>query len=243
VKDDWRSRRIGSIIGSDILPIQRRMVIPFSQTLTPEKALIFRITHRQNLPWILANGVHCQNAGVVDPSYVSIGNPELIEVRSRRVVGVVPGGTLADYIPFYFTPYTPMLYNIRTGYGGIAQRRNEEIIVLVSSLPELKRRGVAYLFTDRHAKLETATFFNDDTNLADAVDFELLQRRDFKRDPERPDKVERYQAEALAYRHVPVAAILGIGCYTAEIRSLLETTCSDLGANVKVVRRAEWYFS
>jgi ssDNA thymidine ADP-ribosyltransferase, DarT len=216
---------------------------PFSQTLTPEKAFIFRITHRDNLPWILANGLHCQSSGVTDPGFVSIGNPELIDLRRRRVVDIAPGGTLADYIPFYFTPYTPMLYNIKTGYGGIQPRRNEEIVVLVSSLYELRRNGISYVFSDRHAKLETAAFFDDDGKLADAVDFDLLQRRDFRRDPERPDKVERYQAEALAYQHVPVAAILGVGCYTSAIKSQLETTCLDLGVNVRVVHRTEWYFS
>lgn len=214
-----------------------------SETLTPEKALIFRITHRQNLPWILANGLHCQSSEVRDPDFVSIGNPDLIEIRRRRIVGIPPGGSLADYIPFYFTPYTPMLYNIRTGYGDIQQRRNEDIVVLVSSLPDLKRCGAAYLFTDRHAKLATASFFDDDSKLADAVDFDLLRRRDFKRDPERPDKVERYQAEALVYRHVPVAAIVGVGCYTSEIKNELETTCSNLGVSVRVVHREEWYFS
>jgi hypothetical protein len=219
------------------------MAIPFSQTLTAGKAFIFRITHHQNLPWILRNGLHCQSSGIIDPDFVSIGNPELIEVRKRRVVAIAPGGTLADYIPFYFTPYTPMLYNIKTGYAGIRQRRNEEIVVLVSSLHELKRHGVAYVFTDRHAKLQTTTFFNDDSKLSGAVDFDLLQRGDFKRDPERPDKVERYQAEALAHQHVPVAAILGIGCYTSAIKNQLEKTCLDLEVKVKAVHRPEWYFS
>lgn len=183
------------------------MAIPFSQTLTPEKALIFRITHRDNLPWILKNGLQCQSSGVSDPNFVSIGNPELIAARARRVVRIAPGGTLADYIPFYFTPLTPMLLNIKTGYGGIRRRQNDEIVILVSALSELKRHGVRYLFTDRHAKLETAKFCDDDSRLADVVPFDLLQRRDFQRDPENPDKVERYQAEALAHGHVPVAAI------------------------------------
>ena len=29
-------------------------------SLSPEKALIFRITHIANVPWILANGLHCE---------------------------------------------------------------------------------------------------------------------------------------------------------------------------------------
>jgi hypothetical protein len=135
-----------------------------------------------------------------------------------------------------------MLYNITTGYGGIQQRRNEEIIVLVSSLHELERNGVAYVFTDRHAKLQTARFFNQKQELAHAIDFDLLRQRDFKRDPERPDKVERYQAEALAHHHVPVAAILGIGCYTPDVTAQVDNLCSDLRLDVKVVHRTEWYF-
>src|SRR5712691_3014718 len=126
---------------------QDEMAKPFSQTLTPEKALIFRITHRVNVPWILENGLHCRSAGVVDPNFISIGNPELIERRRNRRVDVPPDGTLHDYIAFYFTPYSPMLYNIKTGYGGIRQRRNEEIAVLVSSLPALKSNHVSYVFT------------------------------------------------------------------------------------------------
>ena len=216
---------------------------PFSQTLTPEKGLIFRITHRDNVPWILENGLHCQSSGIADPDHVSIGNPELIALRPNREVDIAPGGTLANYIPFYFTPYSPMLLNIKTGYAGIRQRNNAEIVVLVSSLDALRANGVRYIYTDRHAYLRTARFFDDPAQLGTVVDFGPLQRRDFQRDPEQPDKVERYQAEALAHRFVPVGALLGIGCYTAAIRTELETTCRELGVKVKFVHRTEWYFS
>lgn len=37
-------------------------MLPFSQTLTPEKGLIFRITHRDNVPWILETT--CRELGV-----------------------------------------------------------------------------------------------------------------------------------------------------------------------------------
>ncbi len=101
------------------------MAIPFSQTLTPEKAFIFRITHRDNLPWILANGFYCQSSGVTDPSFVSIGNPELIDLRRGRVVDIAPGGTLADYIPFYFTPYTPRRLRV---FGQACEARDGHVL-------------------------------------------------------------------------------------------------------------------
>ncbi len=44
-----------------------------SGSLNQEKALIFRITHRDNVPWIITNGMHCRNSGIHDPNFVSIG--------------------------------------------------------------------------------------------------------------------------------------------------------------------------
>jgi hypothetical protein len=115
-------------------------------TLTQEQGLIFRITHRDNVPWILDNGMHARNGAIFDPNYRNIGNVDLIDKRSRRLVGVPPGGTLSDYIPFYFTPYSIMMYNIRTGYG-VKQVPNEDIVIFVSSLPHVVAQGLRFVFT------------------------------------------------------------------------------------------------
>jgi ssDNA thymidine ADP-ribosyltransferase, DarT len=211
------------------------------ETLSPEKALIFRITHRANLLWTLRNGLHCGRSELRDHDFVSIGNVELIQRRSLRRVAIPPGGTLDEYIPFYFTPFTPMLYNIKTGYGGIRRRPNEEIVILVSSLIALEGSGVQFIFTDRHAYLEAAQFFSDRADLS-RVDYGLLRRRDFRRDPEDPGKVERYQAEALVHRSMPVSALLGVACYAEQVARELEAEASELDLNPKIVVRPDWYF-
>src|SRR3712207_2675611 len=113
-----------------------------SMDLNPTRGLIFRITHRDNLPWILDHGLYCKTTLRSDPNFVSIGNADLIDKRARRQVPIHPGGTLSDYVPFYFTPKSPMLYNIKTGWGGIAKRSNDEIIVIVSSIPKLVSQGI-----------------------------------------------------------------------------------------------------
>lgn len=213
----------------------------FQETLTPEKALIFRATHRLNLPWVLANGLHCRNSILQDPTFVPIGNSEIITRRQRREVPIAPGGDLADYIPFYFTPYSPMLLNIKTGYGGVQQRPNHEIVILISSLIKLEEMGIRYVFTDRHAVLNAARFFSHRSDLGQ-VDFELLQRRDFKRDENDPGKFERYQAEALAYQQVPMEALLGVACYTEGVRHDVEAAAATAGTNLRVVARQDWYF-
>ena len=114
-----------------------------SEALNPEKARIFRILHVANVSWILDHGgLPCQNSSERDPNYLNIGNTSLIEKRSRLIVPVPPGGTLSDYVPFYFTPFSIMMYNIKTGFGGISRRENSEIVIVVSSIHRLRDLGL-----------------------------------------------------------------------------------------------------
>ena len=209
--------------------------------LDADKALIFRITHIANVPWILGNGLHCKNSNAVDPAFVRIGNPELITKRTTRRVPIPPGGTLSDYIPFYFTPFSMMMYNIRTGYGGIEQFPNSEIAILVSSLRGLSDRGVEAVYTDRHAYLQTAQFFSSMDDL-DKIDWELLQQRDFKRDLDNPEKTDRYQAEALVHKHLPVNQLEGIVCYSKNEKRILLAQAEEADVELKIVAQPSWYF-
>ncbi len=210
--------------------------------LNATKALIWRIVHRDNIPWILANGVHCASSGTRDPNFVSIGNADLIDKRTHRGVPVAPGGTLADYIPFYFTPFSPMMMNIRSGRNGVRQRGNDEIVILVSGLHHLAKMGAGFLFTDVHAYLSYAEYSSDLSNL-DKIDWKLLQSRDFKRDDEDPRKMDRYQAEALVHKHLPVAGLLGAICYNKEVQAGIEHLAAAQGLSFKAYTQPGWYFS
>ena len=212
-----------------------------SLNLNPEKALIFRIIHAQNVPWVMDHGLHCRNSPIQDSNFRAIGNPDLIDKRHGRVVPVPPGGTLSDYVPFYFTPFSPMMLNLKTGYGGITQCPNEDIVVLVSSLKRLTHLRQRFVFTDRHAYTQAAQYFCDPVQLTN-IDWAILQNRDFKRDPDDPGKVERYQAEALVHRQVPFAALLAIGCYTYGVKLVLEEQAMSRGIEIKVLCKPGWYF-
>lgn len=211
------------------------------RNLNPEKALIWRIVHRDNLSWILDNGLHCGNKEVKSENWVSIGNPELITKRATHPVPAPPGGFLNDYVPFYFTPFSPMMRNIHTGWGGIQTRSNEEIVILVSSLHHMAAQGICFLFTDSHAYYQWANFYSDMQDL-DKIDWPLLQARDFRRDPEDPAKFERYQAEALVHGQVPISGLLGIVCYTDSVKRAIELQLSDRNLNLRVFARPDWYF-
>jgi hypothetical protein len=211
-----------------------------SGSLTQDRAFIFRIVHRDNVPWILANGMHCRNSTVRGPNFVAVGNADLIDKRHTRLVPCHPHGTLSDYVPFYFTPFTPMFLNIKTGFNGARQRPLDEIVIFVSSLLKLRAEGVPFLFTDRHAYL-TAAQFSDDLVMLGWIDWERLRRRDFHKDPEDPAKVERYQAEALVYRHLPVNAMHGIICYNEAVSTAVQRHATACGCALQVITKTGWY--
>jgi len=133
-----------------------------------------------------------------------------------------------------------MMKNINSGRG-VKQRPNAEIVILVSSVHHLKARGLPVIFTDSHAYYGWAEYYSDVADLA-KIDWPLLQCRDFKRDPDDPAKFERYQAEALVHRQVPVEGLLGIVCYTDQLRVQLEQKIADRGLALPVYARKEWYF-
>ncbi|TPG95183.1 DUF4433 domain-containing protein [Pseudomonas caspiana] len=209
-------------------------------SLNPEKALIWRIVHRDNLPWILDNGLHCANSKVLAPQYVNIGNVDLIDKRRSRRVPIVPEGFLADYVPFYFTPFSVMMKNIHSGWS-VQQRSNDEIVILVSSLYRVEQLGLPFVFTNAHAYPDWTDYYSDLANLGE-IDWSILQRRDFKRDPDDPRKMERYQAEALIHDHLPITGLLGIMCYTDAMKERIEQDVAARGLTLSVHARPGWYF-
>ncbi|SFC49615.1 protein of unknown function [Kushneria avicenniae] len=221
--------------------MSRYVLLMAHKSLNPGKALIWRITHRQNVPWILANGLHAGTSNVRSSRWMTIGNEDLIDRRAHRKVPLPPNGVLNDYIPFYFTPFSPMMYNIHTGRGGVRQLRNEDIVILVSSLHKVAELNLPFVFTDRHAYPVTANYFNGLEDLH-AIDWPLLQQRNFQRDPDDPEKIERYQAEALIHEHVPIEALLGAICYTPEVKLELQQQTDELSVALDIYCKPSWYF-
>lgn len=166
--------------------------------------------------------------------------PEPLPTASSKCIASTASPS-ADYVPFYFTPWSPMLYNIQTGWGGVVQRSAEEIVFLVTSAARVEELGLSCLVTDSHAVIQTAQFFCMPDGLNE-VDWELLRRRDFRRDPEDPKKLERYQAEALIHRRVPAEALLKLTCGTRDAEDRLKSQIRRAGIELDVAAQPDWYF-
>ena len=73
---------------------------------------IMHFTHINNLPGIVASGC-LQADNVVDRSsalQVEAADLEIKTIRKSMQVPLAPYDCVADYVPFYFAPRSPMLY-------------------------------------------------------------------------------------------------------------------------------------
>lgn len=134
-----------------------------------------------------------------------------------------------------------MMLNIMTGYYGLTKRSLQEIVILVSSLHDLCSQDLQFLFTDRHAIYSTARFFTSLSQL-DEVPWSLLQKGDFSRDPDDPERFERYQAEALVFQQVPLGVLKGIVCYNRAVQTAI---CDELelrSQQMRVEVYRKWFF-
>jgi len=80
------------------------------------KTYLYRMTHIQNVPHILTNGITHRNSPNANSKFTSIGDPSLITTRDCFVLD--NGRLLGDYVPFYFGTRSPMLYVIQKGFNG-----------------------------------------------------------------------------------------------------------------------------
>lgn len=101
--------------------------------------------------------------------------------------------------------------------------------------------GVPFVFTDRHAYVASAEFFTNVEDLS-GLDWDLIRSRDFRRDPNRPDKLERRAAEFLVHRHLPVTGLLGMACYDEATCARIRAEVAQRGLDLHVEVRRTWYF-
>lgn len=134
-----------------------------------------------------------------------------------------------------------MMYNIHTGRGGVRHVPNADIVILVSGMQKVADLGLPFVFTDRHAYPVTANYYNTLDALS-VIDWPLLQQRNFQRSEEDPEKVERYQAEALIHGHMPIAALMGVVCYTPTVQQQVQELARGLAVELDVRCLAHWYF-
>ena len=209
----------------------------------PVPTWVYHITRFEHLESMVAHGLlsdnQAQERGMVQ---VEIGNASIKARRAARVVPIAPGGVVADYVPFYFAPRSPMLYAIDRGNVPTYQQGCDEIVYLVSSTQMLREHGLTVLGTDRNTTMGYAEFTVDDDYLTDIVDWDLMEARIWRKTLEEPDRMERRQAEVLVHGQVPWSAMMGVAAKSEDVKARVEAVLSKLGQSTPVAVRPDWYF-
>jgi len=175
-------------------------------------------------------------------SFVSIGNKEIIDVRSTTLVDLKGFGTIGEYVPFYFTPRSIMLYNIVTGYRApvVPQRQREEIVVircLIDHLANLDR----WFFTDGQAN-DSETYHYNNLKYLSQIDWDCIQNSDFSKSDGDYDRPRRYQAEFLVHNSVPVDYIESICVHNVNMKERAENELLELGLKIPVHIHPTYFF-
>ena len=76
----------------------------------------------------------------------------------------------------------------------------------------------------------------------DRIDWALLQNKDFKGDPDDPGKKERYQAEALVYKHLPLDGLDGVICCSTSVEEKIKLQICERGSTLKTGVQPQWFF-
>ena len=89
-----------------------------------EATRVFHFTHIDNLSTIVREGLHCDStvkgSGLLQQE---VSNQDIKSMRRAREVPIPPGGVVADYVPFYFAPRSPMMYAIHMRNVSHVRRR------------------------------------------------------------------------------------------------------------------------
>lgn len=203
------------------------------------------MTRIERLPSVVVRGLLPDNAcKALAIAGVEIGYPHIKERRARRIVPCGAGGTLADYVPFYFAPRSPMLYAITRGNVSAEAAQVEEIVYLVTSTQALHQAGLCVVVSNRHAELDYADLTDRDERLDgdDFVDWPLMVERYWSSTPDDPDRKERRQAECLVHPGVPWELIQAVVTKTDGACRRVESALGAVGVETPVIVRAGWYF-
>lgn len=211
----------------------------------PQQTRIVRLIHIDNLPILLQRGgLHAPNSAPNDDLiYKTIHNLDIQAQRRLQHIPCGPGGTIHDYVPFYFGERSPMLYQLHTGRVAGYSDGQDPLIYLVSTAQRVQQQNVPFVFSDGHGIAAFTSWFADlvDLNKVDWAAVKATYWRDIAEDT---DRQRRKQAEFLVHRFCPWSLLLGVAVYNearkAQVEAILQNFPGTIHFPVKV--RRDWYY-
>jgi len=209
----------------------------------PNPTPIYHITPIDNLRLIFeAGGMWAKRVlDQEDTGYTNMAHQSIQYRRANTSVPCKPGGTLHDYVPFYFAPRSPMLYTIsRDNVVGFSDGQ-VSIVHIVSTAQTVNKAGQRFVFSDGHGIMAFTEFFSDLADL-DKVDWDIMSTNYWADTNDDMDRKRRRQAEFLVYERFPVNLILKIGVINQLKKIETEAMLAEFDLIIPVVISANWYY-
>lgn len=211
----------------------------------PRPTWLYRIIHVDNLPALIRRGaLHAPTSTPADGlPYRTIHNIDVQSSRSVRRVPCGAGGTIHDYVPFYFGPLSVMLLNLHTGRVPGYDQGQAPLVYLVSTIESVVEAQRPWVFADGHGLAAMTSWYDDLAKLGE-VDWGLVGERYWADTPDDNDRKRRKQAEFLVWEHLPWSAIRGIAVMNETVKGQVEETLARYqGANApRVLTKRGWYY-
>lgn len=212
----------------------------------PSQPKIYHITHVDNLPDIIARGGLMSDAEMCTQGgpAKTIGMSNIKRRRSEDLtVDCHPGTKVGDFVPFYFSPRSIMLYVIYRGnHPELTYHSGQGPIVhleadLHAVVDWANAHGRPWAFSLTNAGASYAEFCCH-VNELDQLDWVAIAARDFRN----PDVKEAKQAEFLLHEHFPFDLIERIGVQSASVQERAAVGISEASHRPPIEIRSDWYF-
>lgn len=206
------------------------------RVLSPADPQIFHITHVENIVGILREGgLWCDSQRIARSLVTTnIGHLHIKERRLKRAVTVAAKGVLGDYVPFNFCSRSVMLYVVHCGHQDF-EGGQEGIVHLVSRTSQVVALKRPWAFTDRHAELAYARYFDDLQDLHE-VRWDVMNQHYWR------DVAEVRQAEFLVHEFFPWTAVREVAVRSSPTQRRLQQILEDADHRPSIALRPQWYY-
>lgn len=201
-------------------------------------------THVNNLPGILTAGTMQADARVARGSSLAREAADLEIKARRRTIPVLlpPYGHVADYVPFYFAPRSPMLYKLfKGGVPGYTEGQ-DPLIYVVTTVESISAAGLRSLYSDGNCAKAITMIYDDLSQLDVVIDWPVMRATMWNDTAEDPDRMRRRMAEFLVYDCVPVSCFAGIVVRTQSMKGRVEGILAAHAIKLPVRVEQSWYF-
>lgn len=209
----------------------------------PRPTFIYRLIHIDNLSVILdCGGMYAPNyPPQSECEYRAIHNVDIQKIRRQRPIPCGPGGTVHDFVAFYFGPRSPMLYQLHTGWVEDYDEGQKPLIYAVSTVETIVQAGLEFVFSDGHGIAAFTQWF-DNLNDLDKVDWDMVYADYWKDIVEDMDRQRRKQAEFLVHRFCPWGVVNQIGVLNDAVKERAERILDRKNISMPVEVRRQWYY-